>query len=102
MLRTKKAATTSDVFSGLVAAVQAIIEDVNVTAVMVGTTHFINALIQRKGLAKVCIIRLCGPAAHSIRPMSNWPLDLKQSVSSLSPTLNTVACSKNIVHVCGL
>jgi N-methylhydantoinase A/oxoprolinase/acetone carboxylase beta subunit len=47
---------------------------------MVGTTHFINALLQRRGLAKVCIIRLCGPATHAIPPMSNWPQDLKDTV----------------------
>ncbi|CAF3379002.1 unnamed protein product [Rotaria socialis] len=51
---------------------------------MVGTTHFINALIQRQSLTRVCTLRLCGPATHSLRPMSNWPDDLKIQVDGLT------------------
>ncbi|CAF3731587.1 unnamed protein product [Rotaria sordida] len=51
---------------------------------MVGTTHFVNALLQRQGLAKVCTLRLCGPATHAIPPMTNWPQDLKDAVNGLT------------------
>lgn len=81
MLATNKTPTSPDVFTGMLDSVRKVLkEDVKVTAVMVGTTHFINALIQRRNLSKVCILRLCGPATHSLRPMSNWPDDLKQQV----------------------
>ncbi|CAF3567449.1 unnamed protein product [Rotaria sp. Silwood1] len=65
-------------------AVQQVINDTDVTAIMMGTTHFINALLQRRGLAKVCIIRLCGPATYAIPPMANWPQDLKDTVDGLT------------------
>lgn len=80
MVTTVKAVTSADVFSGMVHAVQQVIKDAEITAIMVGTTHFINALLQRRGLAKVCTIRICGPATHAIPPMSNWPRDLKEAV----------------------
>ena len=80
MVTAVKAVTSADVFSGMVHAVQQVIHDADVNAIMVGTTHFINALLQRRGLARVCIIRICGPATHAIPPMSNWPKDLKETV----------------------
>ena len=80
MVATVKARTSADVFSGMVDAVKQVINGKEVNAIMVGTTHFINALLQRRGLAKVCIIRICGPATHAIPPMSNWPKDLKETV----------------------
>ncbi|CAF1166019.1 unnamed protein product [Adineta ricciae] len=79
-----KVVTTSDVFSGLIHAVKQVVHNNSVNAIVVGTTHFINALIQRRDLAKVCILRLCGPATHSIAPMSNWPQDLKHAVDGLT------------------
>ncbi len=80
MVATVKTVTSADVFSGMVHAVQQMINNTEITAIMVGTTHFINALLQRQELAKVCIIRICGPATRSIPPMSNWPQDLKETV----------------------
>lgn len=80
VVTTNKTTTTADVFSGMLHSVRQVIQDVQVTAVMAGTTHFINALIQRRNLAKVCTLRVCGPATHSLRPMATWPNDLRQQV----------------------
>ncbi len=80
VVATAKIVTSADVFSGMLHAVRQVISDTTVTAVMVGTTHFINALLQRRGLAKVCTLRLCGPATRAILPMANWPQDLKNAV----------------------
>jgi N-methylhydantoinase A/oxoprolinase/acetone carboxylase beta subunit len=80
VVATAKTVTSADVFSGMLHAVQQVINDIEVTAVMVGTTHFVNALLQRRGLAKVCTLRLCGPATRAIPPMANWPQDLKNAV----------------------
>lgn len=80
MVNTIKAVTSSDVFSGVLDALEKVTNDADIAAIMVGTTHFVNALIQRRSLAKVCTIRLCGPATRAIPPMSNWPLDLKETV----------------------
>src|SRR5207244_13388197 len=45
-------------------------------AVMVGTTHFPNAVVQRKGLVPVAAIRIGLPASASLEPFIDWPDDL--------------------------
>jgi len=85
VVATNKTPTSSDVFTGMLHSVQQVLmKDVPIAAVMVGTTHFINALIQRRNLCKVCTIRLCGPATRSLLPMSNWPEDLKGQIDGLT------------------
>lgn len=76
--------TSADVFSSMVHAVHEVINGTEVSAVMVGTTHFVNALLQRRGLTKVCTLRLCGPSTHAIPPMANWPQDLKETIDGLT------------------
>jgi N-methylhydantoinase A/oxoprolinase/acetone carboxylase beta subunit len=80
-----KRPTTPDVTSGIVAALSgalaaAQVERRSVGAVMVGTTHFTNAVVQRRGLSRVAIFRLCGPATLSLPPMIDWPPDLRDEV----------------------
>lgn len=41
-----------------------------------GTTHFINAVVRREGLAKVSVLRLCGPATVALPPFSDMPSEL--------------------------
>lgn len=76
-----KTATTEDVTSGvrtalreLTALVGAVIEDVG--AVMIGTTHFVNAVVQRRHLNKAAALRICLPSCASLPPMVDWPLNL--------------------------
>ena len=47
-----------------------------ITHVMLGTTHATNAVLERRNLRRVAVIRIGGPATHSIRPMFGWPPDL--------------------------
>src|SRR5690606_12487796 len=44
-----------------------------VRAVMIGTTHFINALIEARHLAPTAALRLSLPAGASLPPMVDWP-----------------------------
>ena len=53
-----------------------------VRAVMVGTTHFTNAVIVRRGLARTAILRLCLPACQSLPPLVDWPDDLRQAIGT--------------------
>lgn len=54
--------------------------DVGVCRVNIGTTYFLNAVLQRKGLAPVSVIRLCGPASRSLPPFCDFPQDLRHVV----------------------
>ena len=48
---------------------------------MLGTTHCTNAIVERKNLCKVGVIRLGKPATMAIEPMIDWPEDLSKAVS---------------------
>ena len=48
-----------------------------IDAVMIGTTHFINAVVQRRHLTKVAALRLGMPASASLPPFCDWPADLR-------------------------
>ena len=76
-----KTATTEDVTAGVVAALRALLARAGtggdgVDAVMVGTTHFTNAVVQRRGLAPVAAVRIGLPASASLPPFVDWPADL--------------------------
>jgi N-methylhydantoinase A/oxoprolinase/acetone carboxylase beta subunit len=43
---------------------------------MIGTTHFINAVVQRRHLTRVAALRLGMPATASLPPFCDWPEDL--------------------------
>ena len=80
-----KRPTSGDVSTGISDAIGALISECNVrpdeiTAVMIGTTHFTNAFIQRRELVPVYAIRIGFPAGRGIPPFASWPSDLKASV----------------------
>ncbi len=54
-----------------------------VCRVSLGTTHFLNAVIQRRGLARVSVIRLCGRATRAIPPFFDISNDLREAIEGL-------------------
>lgn len=80
-----KTPTTPDVTSGITTALAKIlaaskIVPASLQAVMIGTTHFTNAVAQRRDLTKVAAVRLCLPACASLEPFIDWPEDLREKV----------------------
>lgn len=80
-----KTMTTPDVTSGIIKALEEVLrvsgvlpDDIN--ALMFGTTHVLNAIIQRRGLGRVGVIRIGLPATEAIEPALDWPEDLRRSV----------------------
>ena len=76
-----KKPTTADVESGVVAAISHIITEADVTAdqiqcVMIGTTHFTNALVERRHLLPVGVLRIALPTARALPPLLDWPQDI--------------------------
>ena len=51
-----------------------------ISAVMIGTTHFTNAVVQRRGLTRVAAVRIGLPASASLPPFVDWPDDLADLV----------------------
>lgn len=82
-----KSTTSQDVTAGVQAAMEqaiaaADIDRQQIAHVMIGTTHFTNAVIERRHLSPVAAIRLGLPAAACLPPMVDWPDDLRQAVGN--------------------
>lgn len=81
VLASAKRATTQDVGDGLIAAVRGVLDASGlapgrVATVMIGTTQFINAFVQRRNLTPVAAVRVALPKTDGIPPMVGWPVDL--------------------------
>jgi len=80
-----KTSTTPNVTDGIVTALENLIQETqlkteDIQAVMLGTTHFTNAIVERKHLTPTAAIRIALPATSALPPMTDWPKDLKDSL----------------------
>jgi|Deesub1362A_J573_1020465.scaffolds.fasta_scaffold00459_16 N-methylhydantoinase A/oxoprolinase/acetone carboxylase beta subunit len=80
-----KVATTEDITTGILNALEGVLKESSITSseikyAMLGTTHCTNAIVERKNLAKVGIIRVGKPATLSIKPLISWPEDLVNAI----------------------
>ncbi len=77
-----KTPTTEDVTSGITTALRHVL-DVSgtptsaIAGVMIGTTHFTNAVVERRRLQPTAAVRLGLPATAALPPMVDWPEDLR-------------------------
>jgi N-methylhydantoinase A/oxoprolinase/acetone carboxylase beta subunit len=82
VLRAVKAPTSEDVTGGIIAALWALravpAGQGDVDSVMIGTTHFVNAIVQRRSLLPVGALRIGDPVSGSLMPFCDWPGDLAQ------------------------
>src|SRR5437868_13330792 len=81
-----KVPTTSDITGGIASAIDTVLaapvaEPGRISHVMLGTTHATNAVLERRNLRRVAVLRLGGPATLSIRPMFRWPAEPAPTVS---------------------
>ena len=81
VLSGSKAPTTENVSTGIVRAISAALAESKVAAtaierVMIGTTHFTNAFVERRGLLPVGIIRIALPSSRGVPPLTDWPADI--------------------------
>ena len=84
LLSQAKSETSADVTAGIFDALQGVLGSIplgrQVGAVMLGTTHFVNALIERKHLAPTAVFRICLPATRLLPPLADWPGELRQAI----------------------
>lgn len=81
-----KTFTTEDVTSGVRIALKEVVQAAGpaaqgVEAVMIGTTHYTNAVVERRRLDRVAGIRVSLPASASLPPFCDWPTDLAALVN---------------------
>ncbi len=80
-----KTPTTADVSTGIATAIRGVLakadaQPTSVVAVMIGTTHFTNAFVERRHLTRIGVIRIAFPATTSIPPLYGWPEGLAREV----------------------
>lgn len=86
VLTSCKTPTTHDITSGVKNALLSVVNKalemspLDLTQINIGTTHFVNAIVQRKDLVKVAVIRLCGPASLDLPPFTDIPVDLRSII----------------------
>lgn len=92
LLASVKTPTTPDVTDGVAwavtdllaaAAASGAIERIDdIAAVMIGTTQFTNAVVQRRGITPTAVVRLALPATGALPPLTGWPPALRAAVGS--------------------
>ena len=82
LLARAKVPTTPDPTDGIQAALAEVLPErgAAIATVSLGTTHALNAILRRRGLGRVAVLRLAGPATRSVAPFAGWPSDLRAAV----------------------
>ncbi len=80
-----KALTSADVVSGVTEALDTVVGDAKVKPgdierVMIGTTQFTNAIVERRELSPTAAIRIGLPSGKDLPPMIDWPSDIAEAV----------------------
>ena len=81
VIASTKVLTSANVKDGVVNALDEIltrsgVDHAAVDAVMIGTTQFTNAVVERRELAPTAIIRVALPSGELVPPMIDWPADI--------------------------
>ena len=75
--------TSADIYDGILGAMRTVLEVSGVDPkqihqAMLGTTQCTNAIVERKNLASIGILRIGAPATTGIRPMVDWAEDIQK------------------------
>lgn len=75
--------TSDDIYEGIMGALRTVLEvsgvdRTEIRQAMLGTTQCTNAIVERKHLAPIGILRIGAPATVGIDPMVDWADDIKQ------------------------
>jgi N-methylhydantoinase A/oxoprolinase/acetone carboxylase beta subunit len=84
-----KTPTTEEPSEGIGAALAAIAPSIEaeVATVSLGTTHALNAVLRRRELGSVAVLRLAAPATRSVPPFAGWPDELRRPIDGGSAIL---------------
>ena len=85
IVTSSKTPTTADVTGGILSAVRQVqaqsgVQPDEIDAIMLGTTHFTNAIVEGKRLTPTAVIRLGAPATVALPPLVDWPQRLRDTL----------------------
>ncbi|MBF2390023.1 hydantoinase/oxoprolinase family protein [Listeria seeligeri] len=86
LIHSVKMPTSEDIETGITESLRRVLSETGidrskVTHAMLGTTQCTNAIVERKKLAKVGVLRLGYPATASVLPYTAWPEDMVDYLS---------------------
>ena len=81
--------TTPDAYDGILHAVEAVLQQADIDRseirqAMLGTTQCTNAIVERKNLAPIGVMRIGAPASLGIPLMVDWAEDLKKIAADVT------------------
>ena len=84
-----KTPTTANVTDGITSALGILLQETSldvgqIDGVMIGTTHFTNAVVERRHLTRTACIRLGLPATACLPPMVDWPAELREVIGGMA------------------
>lgn len=85
ILATCKAATSADITGGVRQALQQVIDQAGIDrqalhSVVIGTTSFTNAVVERRHLSRTAAVRIGSPSGAAVPPFSGWPADIRDAL----------------------
>ena len=88
-----KALTSADISEGILNALEVLLDksgvlETEIEALMLGTTQFTNAVVERREMLDVAAIRLALPSGAELPPKVGWPEDLSQALGDHVYMLN--------------
>lgn len=80
-----KRPTSGDIYDGIVDSIRTLLRNSKVDPseigqAMLGTTQCTNAIVERKHLAPIAVLRIGAPATIGVPPMIDWQEDIKKTV----------------------
>ena len=80
-----KRPTSGDIYDGIVESIRTLLRNSKVDPseigqAMLGTTQCTNAIVERKHLAPIAVLRIGAPATIGVPPMIDWQEDIKKTV----------------------
>ncbi len=86
LIHAVKSPTSLDIKTGIETSLRRLLQEADIdktqiTHAMLGTTQCTNAIVERKKLAQVGVIRLGYPATASVAPYTSWPEDMVEKLS---------------------
>src|SRR3979490_3104451 len=91
LLASFKSPTTPDVTSGIRNALHGLVEtppSLDLGAIkhaILGTTHCTNAILERRNLSRVGLVRIGAPATLAIPPLVGWPAEMRAVIGGHYP-----------------
>ncbi len=85
VIHSVKVHTSKDVETGVYNALTKVLDESQVNPsdisyAMLGTTHCTNAIVERKNLNSVALIRIGKPSTTAVPPLVDWPDDVRDAI----------------------